>query len=77
MAEAKLISFLRKLPNIVNEKDLIKAKRKLLDDWSSMKSDRFQRDFFTYFPYTDWITSKIRNKPFREVYMQGAHERTC
>jgi hypothetical protein len=72
-AEARLITFLKKLPKMVDEKDLKKAKRILLKEWSEMKNDRFQKDFFYYFPYTEWISAKIEERPFREHYVQTAH----
>jgi hypothetical protein len=74
-AEARLISFLKKLPKIVDQRELIAAKRDLLKDWTAMKLDRFQRDFFYYFPYTEWISSKIEKKVFRDIYCLTAHSR--
>ena len=67
LAEKKLIHFLRKAIKLNNRTEFMILTKSLFKSWNSMKQEKFQRDFFFYFPYCEWILSKIENRPFYEV----------
>lgn len=67
LAERHLIKLLKKAINISNKKDFKRLYTDTLKEWNILKSDKYQRDFFYYFPYCEWILSKIQNRPFIDV----------
>ena len=75
LAESKLISFLKKLPRLRNNDELRVAKKELLMQWEGMKQDKYQRDFFYYYPYREWVQASIEQRPFLDVYRESIRQR--
>ncbi|MCP4123374.1 MAG: hypothetical protein GY751_16600 [Bacteroidetes bacterium] len=66
-AEHQLVLFLKKAVNVTEKDELRDLMSKLLTIWEEMKKDKYQREFFWYFPYCEWITSKLEDRDFLEV----------
>ena len=66
-AERVMLSFLKKAINSYNENEITELQQKLITQWKSMRNDPYQRDFFFYFPYCEWIESRINKQPFIEM----------
>lgn len=67
ITERALMNLLKKAINITNKKDFTKLYINTLKEWNTLKADKYQRDFFYYFPYCEWILSKIKNKSLLEI----------
>lgn len=64
LAERELLSFLRQAIQVKDHAELKVLEQNLLNKWLEMKNDKYQKDFFYFFPYCEWIESHITGKSF-------------
>lgn len=64
--EWALVRFLKKLTRTTDHRELSAIRLELLENWEGSKQDKYQRDFFYYFPYCEWISSKLNGVHFRD-----------
>lgn len=79
-AERALINFLKKAVNLGSKSEIIEESKKLHARWLELQKDKYQRDFFYFFPYIKWIQSIIEACPFelllQEEYLKELSVRT-
>ena len=64
LAERELLSFLRQAIQVKDHDELKELEQNLLNNWLEMKNDKYQKDFFYFFPYCEWIESHLTNQSF-------------
>ena len=67
LAERELLTFLRQAIQVKDAADLKALQQNLLSSWQKMMDDKYQKDFFFFFPYCEWIESQISGKSFTAV----------
>lgn len=57
--EAVVLEFIRKLPEINNEEDLMFSLKKYQNELKKLKADNFEKNAFEYFDFLKWIEAKV------------------
>lgn len=68
--EKQLMKFMRKLPDIDINSDLIKEFRNIYEEFRLLMKDPYERVALEKFEFLEYLESKIKGKPFAEVYRE-------
>ncbi|MFT7589958.1 MAG: hypothetical protein ACI959_002179 [Limisphaerales bacterium] len=65
--ESQFLRFLGKLPQAVNNKDVVPLLVNMRDELAEMAKDKSKNRIFEYFHIIPWLDSKIKSLPFHQM----------
>ena len=75
--ETAILDFIRKLPYVSIEKDLVDVFKQLRMELVNLFKNPFEKKVFGYFDFISWIESKIEKKSFIEIVKLKANNSNC
>lgn len=66
--EKQLMKFMRKLPDIDINSDLIKEFRNIYEEFQMLMKDPYERVALEKFEFLEYLESKVKGRPFAEIY---------
>ena len=68
-----ILRFLRKTPNILSQKDLLKELKRLQMELQNIALQTFEKQAFAYFNFIDWIESKLQRMSILKIVEKEKH----